>query len=644
MAAHPVAWCLEQVSGLLAGQAEQALWSLSDPEIVAGLESADRVVAQAAELRLRLVAVAHSRDLAKRDAATSTPAWFAGRARLDRREAGRLVRLAAALDRDATATRTALAAGEVNADQAQVICRVLADLPTDVIATDRVRAEAWLIEQAQHWGPAELARLGKRIFEVIARDQADAREEAALRDEERRARALTWLSMQRRGDGTTRGGFVIPDAQADMLSTVLEAMSAPRRGGRDTADPDGPDPGTKERPLTYPERLGRAFCDLIEHLPTDRLPQAGGVAATLTIDLDYDWLAAQTDSAGAGSCSTGARMSAAQVRRLACNAALIPMVFGGDSVVLDVGRSRRLHDRYQRLALARRDRGCIFPGCDRPPAWCEAHHLRPWSSGGPTSVHDGCLLCPAHHHLVHEQDWTVRLGSNGYPEVLRPGVDPDRRSRQHQRFAHPSPAGADVGGPEAAGSRGRRLTDYPAPMPTWISLLRAVNLGSHNKLPMPALRKALDAAGFEDVRTYVQSGNIVAGSSHRSESGVATAMHDLISAEFGLDVPVIVRKADQLAKVLALDPFPDESATQPKLVAVVFLERPVTDEESAAILEFADSVGEQVHVDGRELYIAYTETGVHASKLTPTAIGRRLGQQGTARNWRTVAALADMTR
>ena len=101
-------------------------------------------------------------------------------------------------------------------------------------------------------------------------------------------------------------------------------------------------------------------------------------------------------------------------------------------------------------------------------------------------------------------------------------------------------------------------------MPTWISLLRAVNLGSHNKVSMPALREHLAEAGFEDVRTYVQSGNLVTTSGHRTEKGVARAVAKVVAERHGVGVPVIVRSPEDMARVLALDPFPAATKRQPK--------------------------------------------------------------------------------
>jgi HNH endonuclease len=96
-------------------------------------------------------------------------------------------------------------------------------------------------------------------------------------------------------------------------------------------------------------------------------------------------------------------------RRLACDAGLIPAVLGAASERLDVGRLRRLVTPAIRRALNLRDGGCRFPGCDRPVAWCDAHHLLSWIQGGQTCLANMILLCRRHHVLVHEYDWSIRL-------------------------------------------------------------------------------------------------------------------------------------------------------------------------------------------------------------------------------------------
>jgi hypothetical protein len=99
---------------------------------------------------------------------------------------------------------------------------------------------------------------------------------------------------------------------------------------------------------------------------------------------------------------------------------------------LDVGRSRRLITGSLRRALVARDRGCAFPGCDRPARWTEGHHIVSWQSGGVTSLANSVLLCRRHHRAVHHQGWQVRIAGDRRPEFIPPAwIDPARIPRRN---------------------------------------------------------------------------------------------------------------------------------------------------------------------------------------------------------------------
>ncbi len=110
---------------------------------------------------------------------------------------------------------------------------------------------------------------------------------------------------------------------------------------------------------------------------------------------------------------TGGRISAAEARRLACGAGIIPMVLGGKSQPLDVGRKRRFHTEAMRLAMGVRDGGCTAEGCDKPASMCHAHHDIPFSRGGHTRVKDGRLLCGHHHRRIHDPAYATSHYPNG---------------------------------------------------------------------------------------------------------------------------------------------------------------------------------------------------------------------------------------
>lgn len=171
-----------------------------------------------------------------------------------------------------------------------------------------------------------------------------------------------------------------------------------------------------------------------------------------------------------------------------------------------------------------------------------------------------------------------------------------------------------------------------------IVLLRGVNVGGRNKLPMAALREALDGAGMREVATYVQSGNVVLDSDAKPEA-LADDVAGAIAERFELDVGVVVRTRAEFANVVAHDPLGDV-AEQPKLYQVTFCAaRPDKD----AVAKVADVAveGERVVAHGREVY-AWFPHGVGRSKLAAKLSSQGIGTVATARNWTTVTKLLEM--
>ena len=175
-------------------------------------------------------------------------------------------------------------------------------------------------------------------------------------------------------------------------------------------------------------------------------------------------------------------------------------------------------------------------------------------------------------------------------------------------------------------------------MPRYVALLRGINLGSRNRIGMPALREALEEAGFEDVQTYVQSGNVVLGSSAKADA-VRKQVERTIAESFGLEIPVVVRTLAELARVVKANPL-GKVADEPKRYQVTFLDRKLS---AAAVneLEAVAAAEERVVVRGREVY-AWHPAGVARSKLWAKLAGKTLGATGTSRNWTTVEALLEL--
>jgi len=359
--------------------------------------------------------------------ATSTGAMLAQGFGGDPVAASRLLKQARKLE-PVSATQDALARGEITMAQAELIADKLSDLPGHPTPAEREGCETQLLCDAQKLTLKDLSRRADRITETFAPDQVDAHENEILIKREQKALKESYFWMVDRKNGTYKGEFVIPEAQGDMLKNCLEAINAPQ-----VKAPDDPALAVLDDRPTYGQQLAQAFMTLIEHLPADKLPNTAGVGVTVTVSIELKSL---IDGLKAGTLSTGCRVSAGEVRRMACEQAILPMVFNGKALPLDCGREERLFNRAQRRAMEKRDRGCTFPGCDRPPSWCVGHHARRrWAEGGTTNVGDGVLICPHHHRVVHADDWEMWFADDGFPEYIPPAsIDPTRRPLRNARF------------------------------------------------------------------------------------------------------------------------------------------------------------------------------------------------------------------
>ena len=396
-APHDVAWL----------DAAEAALDLPDDPTQEPLSVSRDAVTRMNQIEARLAARKLARirriddaELAKQSGSTSTSSMLASDFGGDQAACSRQVRTAQNL-KTATLTEKALAAGQVSFDKAAVIAKTMTDLPADLDELTRVRVEKRLIADAQRLNLTDLRRRVLRVADIYAsHEQADIDENTALRLREARAWQNTELWFGQARDGLVAFGGKLPELQAALLMNQVGAIAAPRRN--EDADQD----------LTFNQRMGRAFCHWIERIPTDGLPTTGGTPATLTVNLDYDAVAGQVREA-AGMLATGTRISASEVRRLACSHGILPRVLDGKSVPLDQGRTKRLFTPAQRLAMADRDGGCTYPGCDRPPAWTEGHHLDHWAADrGATDLDRGTLLCARHHHWVHTENIDIRRRDN----------------------------------------------------------------------------------------------------------------------------------------------------------------------------------------------------------------------------------------
>jgi hypothetical protein len=424
---------VDQLTSLADDLAGLEPWRLTGAEVREVVIAAQVARTALDSVLSRLAGCADDMGLPKDDGACSTTAWLSATASMSKSTAARLVGLSKGAGCEAT--RAAWAAGRVSTEQATIIIKAIDALPDWVDDQPRADAETHLIALAADHDLEGLQRLANRVLEVIDPDGFDEHLGEQLRQQEERARARTRFRMARRGDGTTAGTFVLGDTDGDILRAAIEGIIAPRRTSWAAASFGmGADDWTN---LPSEQKMGHAFAELVNHLPSEALPQAGGLAATVAVTIDVDDLRTE---AGTATNTSGTTMSATRAQRMACNAHLVAMLLDGDSKIVDLGTTRRLYDRHQRLALATRDGGCVFPRCDRPPAWCEAHHLDAWSEGGPTDLDNAALLCHFHHHLVHEGRWSARMAPDGIVEIIPPpDTDPHQAPQRHSRFATQQP-------------------------------------------------------------------------------------------------------------------------------------------------------------------------------------------------------------
>jgi uncharacterized protein (DUF1697 family) len=173
----------------------------------------------------------------------------------------------------------------------------------------------------------------------------------------------------------------------------------------------------------------------------------------------------------------------------------------------------------------------------------------------------------------------------------------------------------------------------------YVVLLRGVNVGGHNKVPMARLRELAREIGYTDVATYVQSGNLVVTAATKKPAEIETAVADALRRDLGVDVSVMVRSRDELAAVIDANPLGD-IADDPKRLLVNFLSA----QPSAASLDALDRdefLPERFEIGDRCVYQWFPE-GVGRSKMVGAPWDRRLGTAGTGRNWRTVTTLLDL--
>jgi hypothetical protein len=312
----------------------------------------------------------------------------------------------------------------VSPDQVQIIQQALSKVdrpgfdPADAAAGERL-----LTEFATSFGTKDLRHLAEQTVDAI--DPDGTLPDDQLQQDRRH------LTLRRCRDGMYAGEFRLTGAVGAKLNAILQPLSRPRLDTEVSAqgqlgqEPDG---------RSFGQRCHDALeevCDRI--LASGDVTGTGGTPATVVVTVSLEDL---QERLGYGTTSDGTLIPVPQLLQLAREAEVIPAVMDAAGAVLTLGRTRRIASTAQTHALIARDRGCSFPGCDRPPEWCERHHIREWIDGGPTDLDNLTLLCRYHHHNFAGRGWTCRINPDGLPEWRPPRwLDRQQKPMVNSRIA-----------------------------------------------------------------------------------------------------------------------------------------------------------------------------------------------------------------
>jgi hypothetical protein len=373
---------------------------LGHEQLVSDLDEVEHATRRLDVVRARRIAEIERRGTFAADGHLSVASWLAERQRVSHSVAAAQVRLARALEQMPVAAE-ALASGEVSSSAIGVLASAREAAPEQF-----AKAESSLVDAARTQPVAEL-----KSTVTYWRQRADL--ERAEEDEERRFERRA-LSLCPSLDGMVRvDGALDPETGQTCITALRAAEDADVRGLK------GPDLRTPaQRRADALGQICRHYLDRVDR------PTVAGERPHVVVTMDLDALEGrlgrrcELEDAGPITPETA--------RRWACDANVTRVITDGASQPLDVGRRTKVVPPPIRRALAVRDRGCAFPSCDRPPSWCDAHHVRHWADGGPTALDNLVLLCRPHHRVIH-RGFGVEM-VDGRPVFSRPdGSNLDER-------------------------------------------------------------------------------------------------------------------------------------------------------------------------------------------------------------------------
>ncbi|MGH9026200.1 MAG: DUF222 domain-containing protein [Acidimicrobiia bacterium] len=336
--------------------------------------------------RVRRLAAFDRRGGYADEGSVSTASWLVARSYLAPGAAKQRVELSRRLEK-LPKVAEAFAAGSLGYGQVRVVCDATKDLDEEFV----VEVQEHLVEESRRCEPRKLERrlTHWRHRGDAAREVERARRQHARRELKIAPKAGGMFGVQ--GDLDAEGGATV--------LTALDALSAPN-----------PSNGEARTPA---QRRADALVELARRaLDTGELPDRGGERPHVGVVVSLETAVGAPGAPGAD-LEWGGVLTGEAARRLLCDCKVHRVITDSRSEPLDVGRASRTAPAALRRALVVRDRGCVFPGCDRPPAWCDVHHLVHWTKGGPTCRDNCVLLCSSHHRMVHEGGWDLRRARDG---------------------------------------------------------------------------------------------------------------------------------------------------------------------------------------------------------------------------------------
>jgi hypothetical protein len=393
---------------------------LSDAELLESIRQVEVWSRQLYAVALTVTGELDSRGLAGRQGVSSTAVLLRQLLRLSPQAARRRVEDAKEVCGSTTLSASrvaprlpgaaaALRAGALSQEQLGVVRRTLRELPDDLPPRIRIQVEQQLVSEARGFDPSQLGKLAMRI-------RAHLDPDGVLRSERNVADRME-LSFAHDVDGVIRVRGRLSAEGAAVLRSALSPLAKPLpKDARSAA-----------------KRCADALVELARRvLDAGALPVEGGVRPHIGLTVDIAELRRHT---GIVDLDWGGMVPIQTARRVCCDADIIPIVMRGGSQPLDVGRRQRLVTGPLRRALIARDRGCVAPGCDRPPEWCEAHHLVHWANGGATSIDNTALVCGYHHTLVHQGEWVIHM-IDGVPHFRPPPWIDSTQTPQRNTLHH----------------------------------------------------------------------------------------------------------------------------------------------------------------------------------------------------------------